>query len=395
MLLQEINNRNKIFYPTIHIISVGGKCSLKCIYCDKSLKRDVLKDKTAKEIIDFITLIPKKYIYLEFTGGEPFLFTNLLSKIICYFKEITNQKKISTHISIVSNLQKLEKEEIDLILKNKITICTSLDGPKELHNLMRSGYNEKDSYTKLSRSLSKLIYLASKNILEWPNIITTITRYSLDFHREIINEYLKFGIMRVQLGMVEPIGNANENWKKIGITPYEYLKFYEKALDYIFRINIDKKIPIYEKGFMLLLKTIRDLKPDKMRSIPIINRVAYDSKGFLHPDDESRLLFEEKKLDLRIGSTKEKPSEVFSSNKSLQILKFVLKNDFDNNCKTCIYGKYCYIPLWHRIISNCNLFNPSKTQKCIIFKNIFDIIFYTLKDKSLNKVIKNWLRLYG
>lgn len=383
----------KLIYPRDHIVSIGDICNLKCIYCANTKRNNILKIDTAKQIIDFITSIPNKYIYLEFTGGEPFLITDTLSKIIYHFKTITNRKSISNHISIVSNLQRLTEKEIKLILKNHITICTSLDGPKELHNITRQGI--KDSYSNVSNSLNKIIYYASKDIIEYPNIITTITKYSLDFHKEIIDEYIKFGVMRIQLGMVEPIGNAKDKWKSIGITSEQYIKFYEKALDYILKINIDKKIPIYEKGFMLLLKTIKYSKPDKGRSIPILNRVSYDSKGFIHPDDESRMLFEDKKLDLRIGDVNISPKTVFSSQKTLLILDYVSKNSFDNNCKSCPYANYCYIPLWYRIITIKSPLKPSKTQKCRIFKAIFDIIFYTLKDKRLKNVIDNWIKLYG
>ncbi|MCX7641646.1 MAG: 4Fe-4S cluster-binding domain-containing protein [Elusimicrobiales bacterium] len=382
-------------YPQDHIISTGNICNGKCIYCSckKSKNKKNLNLKIGKKIIDFITSIPLDYIYLEFTGGEPFLNTKTLSEIINYFKRITKIKKISNHISIVSNLYRLTEGELKLILKNKITICTSLDGPPELHNITRKW--EKNAYNNLSISLKKIIYYANKGIIEYPNLITTITKHSLNFPKEIINEYLKFNVLRVQLGMVEPLGLAMEKWKEIGITANDYIKFYEKAFDEIIKINVDKKIPLYEKGFMLLLKSIIEKKPHKKRSIPIINRLSYDINGFIHPDDESRMLFESGNLDLRLGSVNTTHNDFFYNQNINKILNLIHTNKFDENCIKCIYSQYCYIPLWYRILITKKAKKPSDTEKCKIFKAIFDMISYTRKNKKLKSIIDNWLNIYG
>lgn len=381
--------------PTDHIVSVGKKCNANCIYClTKRSKNNVeINYETGKKIVDFITSLPLKYIYLEFTGGEPFLYTKTIGNIISYFKKMTQKNKIQSHISIVSNLHNISEEELKLIIQNRITICTSLDGPKDLHNKTRKGI--KDSYSKVINSLKKIIYYANKGVLEYPNIITTITKFSLNFYKEIIEEYIKLGVMRIQLGMVEPIGSAEIIWEKIGITSDDYIRFYEKALNEIFKINHDKKIPIYEKGYMLLLNSILKKKPDRKRSIPVINRLSYDTQGFIHPDDESRVLFETKNLDMILGNLNSKTQKIIDLNKLKKILYYVSSNSYDTECQKCSYSIYCYIPLWHRTISTLTLKKPSLTPKCKIFKSIFDIILYTKKNKKTKKIVENWINLYG
>ncbi|MGC8868012.1 MAG: hypothetical protein ACP5PA_07405, partial [Elusimicrobiales bacterium] len=280
-----------------------------------------------------------QYIYLELTGGEPFLITEKLEKMLNYFEKKTKEKKIKKHISIVSNLTKLTDDDIKLILKYRITICTSLDGPKELHNLQRDGI--KDAYSKLSSSIKKIQYYASKGIIEQPNLITTITKFSLSFYREIINEYLKHNITRVQLGMIEPIGKANEIWDRIGITSEEYIEFYEKAFDEIIRINYDREIPIYEKGFFLLLKTMKLKKYHPKRSIPILNRLSYDHNGNIYPDDESRMLCEDGKKDFKLADVSMSVKRFLNSENVKEILKYSTTNKYDQNCKMCAYSNYC------------------------------------------------------
>ncbi len=379
--------------PHDHIISVGSICNSNCLYCaaKKEDESSSLDENTGYKIIDFIVSKAPSYLYLEFTGGEPFLLTKKLDNILSYFDKRIKEKKLKKHISIVSNLEKLNDENIKFILKHRITICTSLDGPRELHNLQRNSTN--DAYSKVSSAINKLKYYASKGIVEQPNIITTITKFSLPFYKEIINEYIKHSIMRVQLGTVEPIGKAKEIWHKIGITSQEYIKFYEKAFDEIIKINYDKKIPLYEKGFFLLFKSIKTKNFHPKRSIPVLNRLSYDHKGNIYPDDESRMLYGNKNNIFKIGDISLTPERFINSDKVNEILKYSITNNYDQNCAKCSYANYCYIPLWHRYIYSDTL-SPSKTPKCSIFKFIFDLINQTQKDKIAKKITERWLEVY-
>ncbi len=72
-----------------------------------------------------------------------------------------------------------------------------------------------------------------------PGALTTITRFSFPYYKEIINEYLKLGVDSIYLRPLTPLGMAKKSWQIIGYSAGEFLEFYKKSLDYI--IKTDKE----------------------------------------------------------------------------------------------------------------------------------------------------------
>ncbi|HOJ85436.1 MAG TPA: radical SAM protein [Elusimicrobiales bacterium] len=395
-ILNLIKNRYYLDYkgPEGHIISLTRKCSNLCKYCiaDSGTAKNSMDSKTAIKIIDFIFTIPRQSYYIEFTGGEPFLNLDVLKEALSYSSEKSKKFNKKIYFSVVSNLTELKEEAIKLILKYKITICTSLDGPKEIHDL-----NRPDSYEKVISNIKKIVYYAKTGHIEYPNIITTITKKSLKRHKDIIEEYLKLGVMRVQLGFIEPYGRARLNWKEFGYSYQDYLEFYEKALNHIININIKKGIPIYEKGAYLLLHDLIKNKKPRYRAIDIYHRLAYDINANIYPSDEARILGENGDKTFLIGSAKKiKNFENFIKKPTTQ--KFMLENFQELTrplCSRCDYSLYCKVGgYYNRIAQNSISGNMITNERCRLFKGIFDILSKLMKNRENMFVFNNWLNNY-
>lgn len=391
---QKINFRYYLNYhgPHTHIISITGRCNGKCVYCITNSPGSYnMNLNTGKKIIDFIFTIPLAYYYVEFTGGEPFLNYETLKNIIEYAKDKSRKFNKKIHFSIVSNLFELKEEYIKLILKHKITICSSLDGNSYIHNLSRGNYD------KVIENLKKIIYYAKKGVIEYPNLITTLTSKSLKYPYEIVNEYLNLGIMRIQLGFLEPIGRAKENWDKIGYGYKEYLEFYKKAVDYIININLRYNIPVYEKGIYLLLYDIIKSQKPQQRSVDIFHRLAYDVNGNIYPSDETRIIGESGDKFFCLGN-------VFSTG-FIELLKkkkaknFMIENFQEltrEDCARCEYAYYCRIPIYYNYITQNSYYGNMRTnERCKLFKGIFNLINFYLKDKNIKRVFNNWIKRYS
>lgn len=391
-----INSRYYLNYkgPHSHIISVTRKCNNLCDYCiadaDNNLKS--MNFSTGKKIIDFIFTIPVRSYYIEFTGGEPFINYRVMSEIIkyAYLKSIKSDKKI--HFSIVSNLNQLRDKDLKLILKYRITVCTSIDGPLEIHNLHRS-----DSYLNVTSNIKKLIYYADKGLIEHPNIITTVTRDSLSMYKEIIDQYIKLNIMRVQLGFIEPHGRALKNWEKLGYSYKDYLAFYKKSLEYIVDINIKKGIPVYEKGAYLVLNDILRFKKMKQRSIDIYHRLAYDINGNIYPSDEARIIGESGDKSFLIANVKDTNSfEKFIIKEKTK--EFMLDNFQELTrplCARCNYFMYCKVGGYYNYITQKSFYgNMLTNDRCKMFKGIFEILLKMTNKPEYLKVFNRWLETY-
>lgn len=141
-------------------------CNLNCSYCyEHHKKNEVMSLDTGKKIIDYIISeyelnnlehpINKdlKGLIFTFIGGEPFLETELMDKIITYFFEQCALKKCPlaymSRISISSNgLLYFTQKVQEFIAKYRkfLSLNISIDGIKELHDKCRVSFEGEGSF---------------------------------------------------------------------------------------------------------------------------------------------------------------------------------------------------------------------------------------------------------
>ena len=128
--------------PSLHMIVVTLRCNQKCQYCHSSVvdpsRTDTDMDlETAKRTVDFIFATPNPTICIEFQGGEPLLNWPVVKFITKYAQakaKATGRKLI---VALVCNFTLMTEDKLDFLMEHHVSICTSLDGPAELHNKNR------------------------------------------------------------------------------------------------------------------------------------------------------------------------------------------------------------------------------------------------------------------
>ena len=161
---------------TLHIFVVSKNCNFNCVYCqagnlNQNENYNMTKE-TAKRAVDIAMDSPSRYLTFEFQGGEPLMNFETIKYIVEYSKSISNGKFIE--YNLVSNLTLLTDEMIEFFIENQVSICTSIDGNRELQNINRP-YKNKDSYNE---TVNKIKILKEKQIKVTD--IQTTTKYSLN-----------------------------------------------------------------------------------------------------------------------------------------------------------------------------------------------------------------------
>ncbi len=321
------NTRTRLYHLfngiTLHIVVPTLRCNLKCVYCQaKSRPLDMkeydMSEDTARKVVDFIFQSPSKYYTIEFQGGEPTANFDIVKFIVEYAKEkngsnspsdgwFFGEKSIS--FRIVTNLTLMDDEKFDFIKKNQMEVNTSLDGPKFLHNKNRPS----ESYDKVVRWIKEL-----KDYRFFSGAIATVTRESLKYPKEIVDEYLSLGLKSIKLRHLNVTGMAAEKWEKIGYTWKEYVDFWKKYMEYLFEVNKEKTIKDVDTS--LIAKRILFLKPPLNTCIGApcgagITQAAYDQNGNIFICDESR-----GNDTFKIGDVTQSYKDVFTSNDVLQFI---------------------------------------------------------------------------
>ncbi|MFA6193336.1 MAG: His-Xaa-Ser system radical SAM maturase HxsB [Parcubacteria group bacterium] len=396
--------------PSLHIIVVTLRCNYNCIYCQTSSKKvdDMKYDMdlaTAKQTVDFIFTTPNKNIAIEFQGGEPLLNWPIVKFIVEYANEKNKAEKKNLELRLVSNFSLMDKEKLEFFFNNHVALCSSLDGPKEIQNKNRPflAQGSYESTTKwLNIALEKYRQLERKKVkgkiyYHQPGAIVTVSRFSLDHPKEIVDEYLKWGFEAIFLRPLSPLGIAGKIWSKIGYTTEEYLKFYQKALEYIFELNKSGK-KFHERTAAMMASKIledEDINYLELRS-PCgagIGQLAYDYDGSIYTCDEGRMMGYAGEDMFKLGDvTKNSYSEIID-NPTLKGMCLASETSCQAGCAHCAYQPYCGVCPIYNYAETGNIFSQQpNSMRCIISKSIFDMIFEYLQSNKTKKILERWAR---
>jgi MoaA/NifB/PqqE/SkfB family radical SAM enzyme len=174
-------------------IILGYECNNNCMHCIRGGKDRKINFST-EEVINILDEAKKRGVMkIILQGGEPTIRKD-------FFELINEVKKRDFYLQIQSNGRMFSNKEFALESSKYIDeVCISV------HNL-----NEKhDSFTR-SESFKQTIN-GIKNIKTKIKILVIITKYNVNDLKEIIDYINELPIDFIQIGLVNPEGNALKN----------------------------------------------------------------------------------------------------------------------------------------------------------------------------------------
>lgn len=383
--------------PSLHIMVPTFRCNMKCVYCHSFSKPvdakgvDMNRD-TAKATVDFMFQTTAKDFTIEFQGGDCSLNLDIVEFVIDYARELAKKQNRDVKFSIVTNLTNMD-EDFMKFLKNRIPIglCTSLDGPKEIHDRNRRYLGGNGSYDDVVYWIKRIRDEMKGHDFRF-HALTTVTKYSLEHPKEIIDEFRRLGFKSVWLRFMNNLGFAQQTWKKIGYTPEEYLDFWKKALDYVMKIN--RKGEMFREGWASLVSSVimskRSSNMVDFRS-PCgagIGQLLYDHKGDIYTCDEAKI------LDIfKLGNVKKnRLGEVIDSPTTTTMID--ISSKLCSICDACPWFSYCAICPVNVYTSQGSIVPKlPEDMRCNVYmemiKTIFEKVIFSEKDR---KILENWLR---
>ena len=383
--------------PTLHIIVITLRCNFKCVYCHASSrpleeKGYDLDKKTSQKIVDIILRSPSKNLAIEFQGGEPLLNWPVVRFIVEYTKKKNKILKKDIEFRLVSNFSLMDNEKTGFLSKNNVTLCTSLDGPEYIHNTNRI-WTGGNNYKTVVKWLMKARKLYKKRFR--PAAITTVSRYSLKYPREIVGEFIKRRLEDIFIRPLNPLGFAKGLRQEIGYSAKEYLDFYKKALNYTIEYALKHpKSSFRERYAIIMLKKIfNDYDPNylELRS-PCgagIGQLLYNYDGKVYTCDEGRMLGED---TFCLGDVKKDSYEDIISHPTVR--KMCLASNLEGlTCDLCVYKPYCGVCPIYNYATLGSIFSAlPANEKCQINKGIFDFLFEKLQNEKVKKLFEKWIK---
>jgi len=388
---------------SLHIVVVTLRCNHSCLYCQTSsqhtgAERLDMDIATASKVVDRILESPNPSMTIEFQGGEPLLNFEIIRFIIEEATKKNKKAKKKLLFALVSNLTSITPGQFKYLVKHKISICTSLDGPAKLHNKHRVFSTGADSHQKTIMWLKKFKRsFDNKTFPHHVNALATVTRYSFPLYRQIIDEYIRLGLDQIHLRPAIPFGIAKRNWSKIGFSAAAFLDFYKKTIDYIIKKNLGGKRISERTAVIFLKKILSDNDPNflDMRSPcgAAIGQLAYDYNGEVYACDEGRMLGQMGEKSFKLGRVDTHSYADLVKNPVANTL--AVSSCLENlaGCSDCVYNPYCGVcPIYNYNVNN-NIFGKEPfNDRCRINKGILDYIFEKMKDKKAKKILESWIK---
>jgi His-Xaa-Ser system radical SAM maturase HxsB len=389
--LQKKRNYFLKFGTTLHIIVSTLRCNQQCIYCHSAAfgpdnKEKDMSIETAQKILDFIFQTPAKGIKIEFQGGETLLNFDVFKFIVKNAKELSMVKNKKLKMSLVTNLTLLDDHKLEWIAKEGVDISTSLDGPKEIHDMNRPYFGGTGTYDEVIRMMRKC---REKNVPVGALMVTT--RHSFADPEGIIDEYVKQGMRVIQLKYINKLGFADTHWQELGYTPEEYIQFWKRCMDYMIEQNKKGKRIMERITLLMLQKILTPTDPGfldfRNPCGTVIGQMSYNYNGDIFPCDEARAheIF-------NLGNVCEKRyKEVIASPKAQNMIKAAVNETL--YCDACIYKPFCgACPVMSYAEEGNIIPKIAKNSRCKIFKAQFDYLFDKLLfDNEARKVLVSWL----
>lgn len=286
-------NSNLFRDTSLHIAVVTTRCNLACKYCQT--KVDDPQDMTyevASRILKYIFDVRTNAVTLEFQGGEPLMNWEIVAFLIEHARKFNKTGK-DLKIALVSNFVLMNNEIMDFLVKYDVEVCVSLDGPREVHDRQRILHNGKGTYDIVVKNIKKFKTKHGRHV----HLLPTITKYSMRHFKKIIDEYVNLGQTEIALRPANRMGSASCHWLDMGYSAEEFIEFYHKAMEYIFKLN-KKGILIRERSAKLILAKILAKKDPGF--VEMMNpcgagrsTIVYMPEGSCYPCDEARMTGEE------------------------------------------------------------------------------------------------------
>lgn len=378
---------------TLHIFVVSKNCNFNCIYCQagnlNSNEEFYMSKEIAKEAVDIALQSPSRYLTFEFQGGEPLTNFDTIKFIIEYSKNNCKDKIIE--YNIVSNLTLLTEKMMDFFKENNVSICTSIDGNRQLQNINRP-YKGKDSYDETT---TKLLRLKEKKIKV--NAIETTTKYNLNKSKELVDEYIKLGLDSIFIRPLTKLGKADKNWDKIGYSSTEFLDFYKETLDYIIERN-KEGVFLSEGHSCIFLRKILLNEPVNYMELRspcggAIGQIAYYYDGNIYTCDEGRMLSEMGDDSFKLGNVFEDNYKDLMESNCTKAMCIASCLECLPYCNSCVYMPYCGACPVINLAQDNNIFaqNPNE-YRCEIYKGILDILFeYIENEPEIVDIFNRWI----
>ncbi len=239
--------RDRPIRPRFFMIDFTTQCNMSCYYCLRNFNDEgnAISFPQLKAILEYIVSYCRENeiddIAVQAWGGEPLIAIDKIAFTAEYFEK----HDIHARISVQTNGLLLNKNNVDLLSKHKISVGVSMDGVAEIQNIHRRKLGGQDTFNTVTNGLKTLRTIYGDEI----GTITVISQFSLLYLEQSLDYFVKhLGLKSIKFNLVHSNG---DDFDKSTLVRGEYIQqFVDRLLNHL--------ISLYEEGYEVIEGNIKD-----------------------------------------------------------------------------------------------------------------------------------------
>lgn len=172
-------------------LHIAHDCNLACRYCfaeegEYKGRRAMMTAEIGKKAIDFLieNSANRRNLEIDFFGGEPLMNWDVVKEIVAYGREQEKLHNKNFRFTLTTNGVLLNDDIMEFANKEMSNVVLSVDGRKEVHDLMRPTRNGKGSYELVLPKFEK--FAEQRNQMNY-YVRGTFTHNNLDFSKDVLD----------------------------------------------------------------------------------------------------------------------------------------------------------------------------------------------------------------
>jgi radical SAM protein with 4Fe4S-binding SPASM domain len=230
----------------------------------------------------------------------------------------------------------------------------------------------------------------------------TTSRLSLDYPREIVDEYVRQDFRSIFLRPISPYGFAVKSHHRTGYEMDRFIQFYKTALDYIIALN-RSGTDLQEVYAKILLTKILTPYPTGYVDLQSpygagINVLVYNYDGDIYASDEARMLAQMHDTTFRFGNVHRDSYESIYNSDAFASYLGAACNETLPGCADCAFQSYCGAdPIFHHAAQG-DLYGHRPTspfchKNMELIKHLLALI--AADDRELSRIFFAWIGNQG
>ncbi len=172
-------------------LHIAHDCNLACKYCfagegEYHGDRSLMSFEVGKKALDFLIENSGNRVNLEvdFFGGEPLMNFDVVKQLVEYGRSQEKLHNKKFRFTLTTNGVLLSDEVMEFANKEMANVVLSIDGRKEIHDMMRPTRNGKGSYDIIIDKFKKMAELRNQTNYY---VRGTFTHFNPDFSKDVLH----------------------------------------------------------------------------------------------------------------------------------------------------------------------------------------------------------------